>query len=146
MTSSNGNIFRSTGPLCGEFTGHRWNPSQKPVTRSFDVFFDLCPNKRLSEQLWGWWFETSSRSLWRYSNDICMTRNYRSIILVSSMPYRYVEAEILYMNFVICLKGNQLPLVSRFYQHLKQMTIELFSRNAVGLKGTSFLFGLMYIL
>ena len=23
MTSSNGNIFRVTGPLCGEFTGHR---------------------------------------------------------------------------------------------------------------------------
>ena len=26
MTSSNGNIFRVTGPLCGEFTGHRWIP------------------------------------------------------------------------------------------------------------------------
>ena len=25
MTSSNGNIFRVTGPLCGEFTGHRWH-------------------------------------------------------------------------------------------------------------------------
>ena len=24
MTSSNGNIFRVAGPLCGEFTGHRW--------------------------------------------------------------------------------------------------------------------------
>ena len=29
--------------LCGEFTGHRWiPPAQRPVTRSFDVFFDLC--------------------------------------------------------------------------------------------------------
>ena len=27
MTSSNGNIFRVTGPLCGEFTGHRWIPN-----------------------------------------------------------------------------------------------------------------------
>ena len=26
MTSSNGNIFRVTGPLCGEFTSHRWIP------------------------------------------------------------------------------------------------------------------------
>ena len=26
MTSSNGNIFRVTGHLCGEFTGHRWIP------------------------------------------------------------------------------------------------------------------------
>ena len=26
MMSSNGNIFHITGPLCGEFTGHRWIP------------------------------------------------------------------------------------------------------------------------
>ena len=41
MTSSNGNIFRVTGPLCGEFTGHRWNPCKRPVTRSFHVFL-IC--------------------------------------------------------------------------------------------------------
>ena len=29
MTSSNGNIFRVTGPLCGEFTGHWWFPRTK---------------------------------------------------------------------------------------------------------------------
>ena len=29
--------------------------AQRPVTRSFDVFFDLRPNKRLSKQSWGWW-------------------------------------------------------------------------------------------
>ena len=41
MTSSNGNIFRVTGPLCGAFTGFRWiPPAQRPVTWSFDVFFD----------------------------------------------------------------------------------------------------------
>ena len=68
MTSSNGNIFRVTGPLCGEFTGRRWIPSQRPVTRSFDVFFDLRLNKRLSKQSWGWWFETPSRSLLRQCN------------------------------------------------------------------------------
>ena len=52
MTSSNGNIFRVTGPLCGEFTGDRWIPrTQRPVTRSFDVFFDLRLNKRLSKPM-----------------------------------------------------------------------------------------------
>ena len=50
MTSSNGNIFRVTGPLCGEFTGPGEFPTQRPVTRSFDVFFDLRLNKRLSKQ------------------------------------------------------------------------------------------------
>ena len=44
MTSSNGNIFRVTGHLCGEFAGHLWIPSQMPVTRLFYVFFDLLPN------------------------------------------------------------------------------------------------------
>ena len=47
MTSSNGNIFRVIGPLCGEFTGPGEFPTQRPVTRSFDVFFYLRPNKRL---------------------------------------------------------------------------------------------------
>ena len=42
--------------------------TQRPVTRSFDVFFDLHLNKRLSEQSWGWWFETLSCSLWRHCN------------------------------------------------------------------------------
>ena len=41
-------------------------PSQRPV--SFDVFFDLRLNKRLSKQPWGWWSEMPSRSLWRHCN------------------------------------------------------------------------------
>ena len=70
MTSSTGNIFRVTGPLCGEFTGPGEFPTQRPVTRSFDVFFDLRLNKRLCKQQWGWWFETPSWSLWRQCNDL----------------------------------------------------------------------------
>ena len=50
-------------PVTGEF------PSQRPVTRSFDVFFDLRLNKRWSKQPWGWWFEAPSCSLWRHRND-----------------------------------------------------------------------------
>ena len=49
-------------PVTGEF------PTQRPVTRSFDVFFDLRLNTRLSKQWWCWWFETPSRSLWRHFN------------------------------------------------------------------------------
>ena len=55
ITSSNGNFFCVTGPLCREFACEF--PSQRPVTWSFDVFFDLCLNKRRSIQSWGWWFE-----------------------------------------------------------------------------------------
>ena len=71
MTSSNGNIFRVTGHLCGEFSPVSGEfPAQRPATRSFDVFFDQRPNKRLSKQSWGWWFETHSPPLWRHSNGV----------------------------------------------------------------------------
>ena len=56
-------ICAENSPVPDEF------PAQRPVTRSFDVFFDLCLNKRLSKQSWGWWFETPSRPLWRHRND-----------------------------------------------------------------------------
>ena len=55
MTSSNGNIFRVTGPLGGNSPITRELPPQKPVTQSFDVFFDIRLNKRLSKQSRGWW-------------------------------------------------------------------------------------------
>ena len=37
------------------------NSPQKGQWRGVDVFFNLRPNKRLSKQSWGWWFETPSR-------------------------------------------------------------------------------------
>ena len=55
-------ICAGNSPVPGEF------PTQRPVTRSFDVFFDLRLNKQLSKQSWGWWFETLSGSLWRQCN------------------------------------------------------------------------------
>ena len=73
MMSSNENIFCFTDPLWGESTGHQWIPpvtdevpSQRPVTRSFDVFFDLRLNKRLTKQTRRRWFEMPSRSWWRH--------------------------------------------------------------------------------
>ena len=67
-TSTDGNIFRVTGPSCGNSPVTGEFPSQRPVTRSFDVFSDLCLNKRLSKQSWSRWFETPSHSLWRQCN------------------------------------------------------------------------------
>ena len=56
-------IFRVTGPLCGESVEF---PSQRPVTRSFDVSYDVHLNKRLSKQSRCRWLgktETGSYSL-----------------------------------------------------------------------------------
>ena len=49
-------------PVTGEFS------AQRPMTWSFDVFFDLSLNNRLSKQSWGWWFEMPLHSLWRHCN------------------------------------------------------------------------------
>ena len=38
MTSFDGNIFRVTGLLCGEFTGHRWIPCTKGQWRGVLMF------------------------------------------------------------------------------------------------------------
>ena len=63
-------ICAGNSPVTGEF------PAQRPVTRSFDGFFDLRLNKLLSKQSWGWWFwfETLSRPLWRHCNDTCFLK------------------------------------------------------------------------
>ena len=61
-------ICAGNSPVTGEF------PSQRPETQSFEVYFDLCLNKRLSKQLWGWWFDTPSRPLWRHCIDLKMDR------------------------------------------------------------------------
>ena len=111
MTSSNGNIFRVTGPLCGEFTGPGEFPTQRPVTRSFDVFFDLRLNKRLSKQPWGWWFETPSCSLWRQCNDYFYFDNNSTVYKVNAL-YRstastcdlksYISKVVNYKTHVAC--------------------------------------------
>ena len=56
-------------PVTGEF------PAQRPMTRSFDVFYDLRPNRRFSKQPWVWWFETPSRPLWRHCDGFTTSRN-----------------------------------------------------------------------
>ena len=72
MTSSNGNIFRVTGPLRGSPPVTGGIPSQRPMTRNFNVFFDLRLNKRLSKQSRRQRFQTPSRSLLRHCNVVQM--------------------------------------------------------------------------
>ena len=59
-------ICAGNSPVPDEF------PAQRPVTRSFDVFFDLRPNKLLRKKSWGWWFETPSHPLYRHRNVACL--------------------------------------------------------------------------
>ena len=78
-------------PVTGEF------PSQRPVTRCFDVFFDLRLNKRLSEQSWGWWFETPSRSLWRHCNEhACGIGRYE---LLCTTKKHFAQLKIIWQDY-----------------------------------------------
>ena len=52
MTSSIGNIFRVTGHLRGEFTGHRWIPRTKASDAELWCILWCAPDKRLSKQSW----------------------------------------------------------------------------------------------
>ena len=62
-------LCAGNSPVTAEF------PSQRPVTRSLDVYFDLRLNKRLSKQSWDWWFETLSQSLCSYCYELPASKN-----------------------------------------------------------------------
>ena len=86
-------ICAGNSPVTGEF------PAQRPVTSSFDVFFDLRLNKRLSKQSWGWWFETPSHPLWRHCNDLSICYSSDNLALadetevVNSVSAAVLDAE-----------------------------------------------------
>ena len=71
-------ICAGNSPVPGEF------PTQRPMTRSFDVYFDLRLDKRLCKQSWGWWFETLLCPLWRHSDAI--TTRYAILIRKAHSP------------------------------------------------------------
>ena len=77
MTSSNGNIFRVTGPL--------WtmDPPHKGQWCGALVFY-VRLHKRLSKQSRPQWFETPSRSSWRHCNYCDITLQNSKYIKFSS--------------------------------------------------------------
>ena len=78
----------------GNSPGPREFPAQRPVTRSFDVSFDLRWNKRLTKQSWGWRFETPSRSLWRHCNALWVM-NWKSVsITCINSQWRHMATNI----------------------------------------------------
>ena len=67
--------FSASLALCaGNSTVNGEFPPQRPVTRGFDVLFDLRLNNRLSKQSWGWLFEMPSRPWWHHCTMTCRCR------------------------------------------------------------------------
>ena len=64
-------LCAGNSPATGEF------PLQRPVTRRFDVFYDLRLNKRLNKHSRRWWFDMPSRPLWRHCNGLDYMAGYQ---------------------------------------------------------------------
>ena len=92
-------ICAANSLVTGEF------PAQRPVTRSFGVFFYLCLNKRLSKQWYGWWFETPSRPLWRHCNVGVSTQcHYSELISVVTKPWKQYVANMCVLYKAIAIQ------------------------------------------
>ena len=124
-------------PVNGEF------PAQRPVTWSFDVFFDLCLNKPLHKESWGWWFEMPSRSLWRHRN--AMEQNtyeglrvrYRVSLWVQNMIFVLLQLFLYYMEYLALLElkfsnwgQKEQKLKIRLYTLFMLLTFDLGSWEA----------------
>ena len=73
-------LCAGNSPVTGEF------PTQRPVTRSFDAFFDLHLNKRLSNQSRGWWFEMPSCPLLSHCNERTRLQHHFDVIKWKHVP------------------------------------------------------------
>ena len=104
-------------PVTGEFL------SQRPVTRSFDVFFHLHLNKRLSKQTRGWWYETPSRSLWRRCNGLHMVY-VASLGLLYTLQWRV-------MGFMASqITGNPTVCSAVIQAHIKEKSNQALHQGA----------------
>ena len=117
-------LCAGNSPVTGEF------PAQRPVTRSFDVSFDLRLNKRSSKQSWGWGFETPSCPLWRHYNDLReSTRTKQNANFSKIDPHSgwISKGEIVYKNVIwiirICFEYLRI-ILARFRCIASRMQIK----------------------
>ena len=103
------NNFHVTGPLCGEFTGHRWIPPTKASVAELRYFFHLRLIKRLSKQSWRRLFQTPSRSLWRHCNDRNFLYGLTNCIKHSNIKMCMCKAASLECGWVFFLEQHTEP-------------------------------------
>ena len=88
MTSSNGNIFRVTGPFCWEFTGHLWIPLTKASDAELWYFLWSAPWKKS-----GWVNNDEAGDLRRHR------AHYDVTVMVKKIDARFNGLEILATNY-----------------------------------------------
>ena len=94
MTSSNGNIFRVTGPLCGEFTGHRW----------------ICLTKASDAELWCFLWSAPWVNGWvnnRGTGDLSRHRAHYDVIVMHGEIFQFTRAS----QYQKMIKKNRIYII-----------------------------------
>ena len=126
-------ICAGNSPVPGEF------PTQRPVTQSFDVYFDLRPNKRLSKPSWSWWFETLSPPLWRHRNVLGripprIHTKWRVTAWQWTPQHQPVFHEVkthLVVHFKFKNRGSAKALICGFFSNICQVFTQLSYKNGL---------------
>ena len=109
-TSSNGNIFLVTGPFVRGIHRSPVNSPHKSQWRGAMMFSLICAlNKRLSNQSWGWWFETPSRSSWRHCSEILkyiFSNSYQGYLLWA-LPVQLPSGEFHNTSVLVSLQWSR---------------------------------------
>ena len=100
-------------------------PSQRPVMRSFGVFFDLHLNKRLNKQSRRRWHETPSRSLWRPCNEKGLLTHWDRVVHTLVQVARWLLGVKLIVNWT---PGNKFHRF--FFFFIDQNTTIFIKENA----------------
>ena len=132
-------ICVGNSPVPGEF------PTQRPVTRSFDVFFYLRLNKRLSKHWWGWWFETLSCPLWRHRNEWFVLSLVPGMAACPALAFTQTNVELLriqtllvhilfrpqcvWSRFATVLRGNLIAVCSMLSFNLPNLMPQMNPRG-----------------
>ena len=112
-------LCAGNSPVTGEF------PSQRSVTRSFYVFFDLRLNKRLGKQSWRRCIETLSHSLWRHfdvglRHTSVKTFHFNGQSAVSSKAYPDQNQRIHHRSALLVLFWGNQPVTRWSYNPEQQ--------------------------
>ena len=99
-------LCAENSPVTGEF------PPQRPVTQSFDVFFDLRLNRRLKKQSRRRWFEMPSRWLWRHCNVVLHPKKYAHSWCVAAfcgklLPNSFIHTIRRYVPDIVLMRIKQ---------------------------------------
>ena len=104
--------------------GIRWIPRTNTSDAELWFYFDLRLNKRLSKQLWSWWFKTPSHPVWRH----CIFLHYFMALTYSVTSWRtgfafsklgmHISTVQMYGKFGCMGIGNMLPFEMKAQQFL----------------------------